>query len=208
MGKKKLRKRQQQAAAKAAADTSTAAAETLVEVISARRGDKAGVLRCLAEGVEPPQLRQAFGDACFLGDEPIARLLLQKAQCVRLKCPNLRDDPAGTIVHSSGEKTIGITPLCAACGAGHEAVVRLLVEHRCDIDNIATHTVQSKDGSVSTWRGTALYVACYNGHFQAAKVLVEAGCNVEATMIDHSIKQIKISPLAECAIDAEGGREK
>eukprot|EP01048_Picozoa_sp_COSAG05_P007347 COSAG05_NODE_516_length_9068_cov_203.461144_1_plen_60_part_10 len=60
MGKKKLRKRQQQAAAKAAADTSTtkaAAAGTLVEVISARRGDEAGVLRCLAEGVEPPQLR-------------------------------------------------------------------------------------------------------------------------------------------------------
>ena len=147
--KKKLRKRQQQAAAKAAADASTtAAAGTLVEVISARRGDEAGVLRCLAEGVEPPQLRHAFCDACFLGDEPIARLLLQKAQCVRLKCPNLRDDLAGTIiVHSDGTETIGFTPLCLACLEGHEAVVRLLVEHRCDIDNIVTHTVQKNDGT-------------------------------------------------------------
>eukprot|EP01048_Picozoa_sp_COSAG05_P027727 COSAG05_NODE_8235_length_723_cov_1.625000_1_plen_127_part_01 len=44
--------------------TTAASAGTLVEVISARRGDEAGVLRCLAEGVEPAQIRQAFGDAC------------------------------------------------------------------------------------------------------------------------------------------------
>lgn len=182
MGKKKLRKRQQQAAAKAAADTSTAAAAgTLVEVISARRGDEAGVLRCLAEGVEPPQLQQAFGDACFLGDGPIARLLLQKAQCVRLKCPNLQDDAAGTIVHSDGAKTISVTPLCAACREGHEAVVRLLVEHSCDIDNIATHTVQKNDGttlcSAMSKRYTALgsYGGLASGQTVRIAAMTQAG---------------------------------
>ena len=149
------------------------------------------MLRCLAEGVEPPQLQQAFCDACYFGDEPIARLLLQKAQCVRLKCPNLRDDAAGTFGGTfghSGQITTGLTtPLCAACFDGHEAVVRLLVEHRCDIDSIATYyTVQSNDGSCSTRRTTALQMARFNGHFQAAKVLVDAGCNIGAQVIDHS----------------------
>eukprot|EP01048_Picozoa_sp_COSAG05_P009867 COSAG05_NODE_835_length_7055_cov_5.505463_4_plen_119_part_00 len=118
------------------------------------------MLRCLAEGVEPPQLRQAFGRACYIGDEPIARLLLQKAQCVRLKCPNLRDDS------SEFNPGTGLcTPLFSACFDGHEAVVRLLVEHSCDIENISTPTIQHNDGSVSARRCTALNGVCYHGHF-------------------------------------------
>lgn len=64
----------------------------------------------------------------------------------------------------------GVTPLLEACGHGHVAVVRYLLEKGASIN------------ASSSYHGmTPLHTACAGGHHETARVLIRAGADVHAT---------------------------
>lgn len=59
----------------------------------------------------------------------------------------------------------GVTPLCAACGAGHTQVAQLLLDHG------ASPTVCNTDGT----QRTPLHAAARRGNYEAVRLLLAAG---------------------------------
>jgi ankyrin repeat protein len=96
--------------------------------------------------------------ASFFGLVPLTRKLLKKGWKSTLKLYS----------HVDKRDSLSWTPLSYAAYNGHEAVVRLLLEHKADVN------VKADDG------GTSLYRAAGNGHEAVVRLLVEHKADVDA----------------------------
>jgi ankyrin repeat protein len=115
--------------------------------------------RAAKENEEVPDSLSLSHLASFFGIVPLTRKLLKKGWKVKLKLQS----------HVDKKDSLSRTPLYWAASSGHEAVVKLLLEHKADVN--------VKGG----WYGrTALYRAASNGHEAVVKLLLEHKADANA----------------------------
>jgi ankyrin repeat protein len=84
----------------------------------------------------------------------------------------LLSSTAGALSLINTQDESGETPLYVAAENGHEAVTKLLIAARCNVD------LQANNGA------TPLYIAAHSGQASVSKQLIEACCNVDLQMHD------------------------
>jgi len=137
-----------------------------VFVRAAREGDRAMVVRLIAEGVdvntEGPRGGTALVGAAERGHLDIARVLLEHGADPD-KIP--RPDPSTGVV--------AMTPLMAAAVQGHADVVDLLISYGADASIQVGETALYEQGA------TALFLATVKGHGDVVSILTRAATSGE-----------------------------
>ena len=95
------------------------------------------------------------------------------------------------------------TAFVLACEAGHESMVRLLVDAGGDINT--TKEIQNANGCERNLFATALYAACQNNHMAIVRLLLDAGVDVEG------VSDLNATPLHRACLylhETDEGCEK
>ncbi|XP_055634300.1 protein fem-1 homolog C-like [Toxorhynchites rutilus septentrionalis] len=129
--------------------------------------------------------------ACCKGNVEIAEYLITKCDA-NIEQRGILFDYADRKDEEFEDYTVhNVTPLCAACGAGHLHLVKCLVRLGCNVN------------AVSGIGSSALEVACTNKDLEIVQYLVENGANIRKPSFDgatYLIDSIESAPICSYLI--------